>query len=181
MNRILYTLILLTSVVIVSCADGKKKSEAMEPEVKTVETKFEHKAGDIEASFKDEKLTAVFSAYVDLKTGLINTDASAASSAASKLMTAFANQGVAESAMKAVQKIADTNAIEAQRSAFVGVTNAVEGMLKDALDTGKVYKQYCPMAFKNTGAYWLSESKEIANPYFGDKMYRCGRIDSIIE
>ena len=80
-----------------------------------------------------------------------------------------------------VQKIVDATDIEAQRSAFVGVTNAVEAMLKDALDSGKVYKQYCPMAFKNTGAYWLSESKEIANPYFGDKMYRCGRVDSIIE
>jgi hypothetical protein len=181
MNSIKYTIILLVSVVMVSCVDGKKETETMEPEVKTVETKFEHKAGDIEASFKDEKLDAIFTEYVGLKTALINTDAPAASSAASNLMTAFANQGVAEAAMKGVQKIADTNDIEAQRAAFVGVTMAVEGILKDALDTGKVYKQYCPMAFKNTGAYWLSESKEIANPYFGDKMYRCGRIDSIIE
>ncbi|MBT8261829.1 MAG: DUF3347 domain-containing protein [Bacteroidia bacterium] len=181
MKTFKYVLILTLAIVLFSCADDKKKTDSIEPEVKTVETKFEHKAGDINASFKDDKLTSIFAEYVVLKTALINTDATAASKAASDLMTAFANQGVSESAMTIVQKIVDSDDIEAQRSAFVGVTNAVEGMLKDALDSGKVYKQYCPMAFKNTGAYWLSESKEIANPYFGDKMYRCGRIDSIIE
>jgi hypothetical protein len=181
MKAIKYLLILCISAVYISCADEKKKSESTGPEIKTVDIKFEHKAGDIEANFKDEKLSDIFSEYVSLKTALINTDPEAAAVAAASLMTAFANKGVDDLAMAAVQKIADSDDIEAQRSAFVGVTNAVEVMLKDALDTGKVYKQYCPMAFKNTGAYWLSESKEIANPYFGDKMYRCGRIDSIIE
>ncbi|MFT4674108.1 MAG: hypothetical protein ACI9R6_001009, partial [Saprospiraceae bacterium] len=31
--------------------------------------------------------------------------------------------------------------------------------------------------FNNTGGYWLSNSKEIRNPYFGSKMLKCGRID----
>lgn len=44
-----------------------------------------------------------------------------------------------------------------------------------------LYKQHCPMAFDNKGASWLSESKEIRNPYFGDKMLKCGSVkDSII-
>lgn len=176
-----YSALLLTVLVFLSCSEGKKKEEANEPEIKTVETKFEHKAAPIDASFNDEKLTAIFTEYIGLKTALVNTDPKLASEAASKLMTAFANKGVDETAMKLAQKIADAEDVEAQRSAFVGVTNAVESLLKDALDSGQVYKQYCPMAFKNTGAYWLSESKEIANPYFGDKMYRCGRIDSVIE
>lgn len=181
MNILRYAVVVLLAIFITSCADDKKKSDTPEPEVKTVETKFEHKAEAIDASFKDDKLQAIFTEYVGLKTALINTDANAASEAASNLMTAFANKGVDESALSSTQKIVDSKDIEAQRSAFVGVTNSVEEMLKDALDSGKLYKQYCPMAFKNTGAYWLSESKEIANPYFGDKMYRCGRIESVIE
>jgi Cu(I)/Ag(I) efflux system membrane fusion protein len=32
------------------------------------------------------------------------------------------------------------------------------------------------MAFDNKGAYWLSETKEIRNPYFGDKMMTCGEV-----
>ena len=39
-----------------------------------------------------------------------------------------------------------------------------------------VYKDYCPMAFNNKGAYWLSETKEITNPYFGASMLSCGEI-----
>jgi hypothetical protein len=53
--------------------------------------------------------------------------------------------------------------------------------MEGALAAGTIYKQYCPMAFSNTGAYWLSESKEIRNPYFGDKMLKCGRIVSEIK
>jgi Cu(I)/Ag(I) efflux system membrane fusion protein len=31
------------------------------------------------------------------------------------------------------------------------------------------------MAF-DTGAYWISDSKEIRNPYFGDAMLTCGEV-----
>ncbi len=44
----------------------------------------------------------------------------------------------------------------------------------------KVYYQYCPMAFNNKGAYWLSNQREILNPYFGNKMLKCGEVaDSV--
>ncbi len=36
---------------------------------------------------------------------------------------------------------------------------------------------HCPMAFRDTGANWLSSNGEIANPYFGDSMLRCGLVD----
>jgi membrane fusion protein, copper/silver efflux system len=35
---------------------------------------------------------------------------------------------------------------------------------------------YCPMAFDDVGAYWLQAGREIANPYFGDEMLRCGVV-----
>ena len=157
----------------------KKKSE---PEIKTVETtEFHHKAGDIEVAFKDERNGAVFASYVALKTAFINTDATTAAEEASNLMTAFANIGVEEDALSAAQAIAESDDVEEQRKSFVAVTEAVEKMLDEALDSGVIYKQYCPMAFNNTGAYWLSESKEIAHPYFGDKLYRCGRVADTLQ
>ncbi len=39
-----------------------------------------------------------------------------------------------------------------------------------------LYVDYCPMANKNKGAYWLSQIKEIQNPYLGQKMPHCGEI-----
>jgi Cu(I)/Ag(I) efflux system membrane fusion protein len=43
-----------------------------------------------------------------------------------------------------------------------------------------VYSQFCPMADNNNGADWLSLEKQISNPYFGDKMLRCGRTKQTI-
>ncbi|MBN2481536.1 MAG: DUF3347 domain-containing protein, partial [Bacteroidales bacterium] len=36
-------------------------------------------------------------------------------------------------------------------------------------------------ALDNTGAYWLSEIKEIENPYFGEAMLTCGETKETME
>jgi Cu(I)/Ag(I) efflux system membrane fusion protein len=35
---------------------------------------------------------------------------------------------------------------------------------------------FCPMALKNKGAYWIQTDSTVNNPYFGEKMLRCGEI-----
>lgn len=40
----------------------------------------------------------------------------------------------------------------------------------------QLYVDYCPMANNNKGAYWLSQIKEIQNPYLGQKMPTCGEV-----
>lgn len=47
------------------------------------------------------------------------------------------------------------------------------------LQKDKVYKQFCPMAFDDQGGYWLSDSEEILNPYFGEMMLSCGEVSKI--
>ena len=44
-----------------------------------------------------------------------------------------------------------------------------------------IYVQHCPMADDNAGADWLSLDKEIRNPYFGDKMLKCGSVAETIQ
>jgi len=41
---------------------------------------------------------------------------------------------------------------------------------------GPVYRQFCPMAFEEAGAYWLSRDEEITNPYLPEDMLRCGDV-----
>ena len=82
----------------------------------------------------------------------------------------------------AIDKIVTSKDIEMQRSAFSdfngGFYNAVKSFgLHDKI----IYYQFCPMAFNDRGAYWLSNEKQIANPYFGDVMLRCGEVNEIIE
>ena len=43
-----------------------------------------------------------------------------------------------------------------------------------------LFQAHCPMAFKNQGADWLQAGEEIANPYFGSKMFRCGEITGTV-
>ncbi len=43
-----------------------------------------------------------------------------------------------------------------------------------------IYHEYCPMAFNNDGASWLSNSSIINNPYLPKIMLNCGEVrDSI--
>ncbi len=172
----------LVSTVLLSCKNDTKQSE---PEVITVEetsNKEPYKAADTKAEFNDPKVEEVYNRYIDLKTALVNTNSSDAAAAAEQLMTAFANVGVEEEALTAAQTMTEAgDDVEGQRVAFETVTKHVEAMLQGALKSGTIYKQFCPMAFDNKGAYWLSNSNEIYNPYFGDVMLRCGRVDSEIK
>jgi hypothetical protein len=52
---------------------------------------------------------------------------------------------------------------------------------QDGLSSGELYVAFCPMAFNNKGATWISTSKEIRNPYFGEKMLGCGEVQGTIK
>ncbi|MCT8340562.1 DUF3347 domain-containing protein [Flavobacteriaceae bacterium TK19130] len=171
-------LLVLIALVLTSCADDKKKQDVAEEETTTEIEKNPQQLDQI--NFNDDGMRKIFASYIDVKSALVETDAEKAKAAASNLMTDFANVGVEPAAMKAAQSIKEADDVEVQRTAFMILTNEVEKMMMDALDGGVIYKQYCPMAFDNKGAYWLSESEEIRNPYFGDKMLKCGKVTSQI-
>ena len=71
---------------------------------------------------------------------------------------------------------------ERKRIHFDMMSNTLYALLKDAgLKNVTIYHQYCPMAFNDQGAYWLSKYPEIENPYFGDKMLECGEITDTLQ
>jgi Cu(I)/Ag(I) efflux system membrane fusion protein len=73
---------------------------------------------------------------------------------------------------EAIQKSRD---LEKQRLAFSPLSNhLIEAVETFGTQQEVAYKQSCPMAFGDQGAYWLSEQKEIRNPYFGEAMLTCG-------
>lgn len=43
-------------------------------------------------------------------------------------------------------------------------------------DATQHFLAFCPMAFNNSGAYWIQKDSAIKNPYFGTKMLQCGEI-----
>jgi hypothetical protein len=134
-------------------------------------------------SFSNQETTVIINSYLDLKDQLVATDGEKASAAAKSLLSVLENSETQtkESMKVAVGQIANSTDPEIQRTAFDLVSQQVLILAKSAVLTeGKLYKQYCPMAKNNTGAFWLSSSEEIRNPYFGDKMLKCGSVEEEI-
>jgi hypothetical protein len=64
-----------------------------------------------------------------------------------------------------------------KRESFEMVSDMLYDLVKNTgLKGHTLYRQYCPMAFNDRGAYWLSDTTEILNPYFGKEMLHCGDI-----
>jgi len=73
--------------------------------------------------------------------------------------------------------------LEMKRKHFSVISDNLFKVLESFGNSGSnpIYYQYCPMAFDDKGAYWISDKKEIRNPYFGDMMLKCGETKSTIE
>lgn len=71
--------------------------------------------------------------------------------------------------------------VEMKRSHFSVVSNKLTEAIAAFGDSSNntMYLQYCPMAFDDQGAYWISDKEEIRNPYFGDMMLKCGEVKKV--
>ena len=133
-------------------------------------------------SFTNPSYEKVYTSYLLVKAALVNTDTESAQKKAVALSQAVDEVGdIQDKTKKAIKTIITESTIKTQRKAFEIVSKDLELLLADNVSSGAIYKQYCPMAFNGKGAYWLSDSKEVRNPYFGDQMLKCGVVDSTIE
>lgn len=74
-----------------------------------------------------------------------------------------------------LDKIISNKELNTKRETFVSFNEVFHDAVKTfGLTNITTYYQFCPMANDNKGAYWFSENNEIFNPYFGDKMLKCG-------
>ena len=68
-----------------------------------------------------------------------------------------------------------------QREHFEMLSKDMYDLVK-AFAAGQVlYKDFCPMYNKGKGAFWISETKKIQNPYLGKAMPTCGSIKEEIK
>ena len=71
--------------------------------------------------------------------------------------------------------------IEHQREHFDILSNDLYDLVKEFGSGQVLYKDFCPMYNDKKGAIWLSETKEIKNPYLGKNMSTCGSIKEVIK
>lgn len=67
--------------------------------------------------------------------------------------------------------------LEAKRAGFEAVSDMLYDIIQlTGLKGNTIYRQYCPMAFNDRGAYWMSRSNRKQNPYFGNDMLGCVEV-----
>lgn len=131
--------------------------------------------------FKDAKIGKSYEHYLHLKDALVASNQDDAKKAASELQKSLTGIKDGSMVVEEAAKLINASDIEGQRKAFSAVSDMMAMLVKDGkLSMGMIYLEYCPMANNNTGAYWLSNNKEIKNPYFGNKMLKCGSVKEMI-
>ena len=81
--------------------------------------------------------------------------------------------------LAAADGLASAADIDGAREAFYDLSQAAIA-LHDAFGhtgDGDFYLTYCPMAFGNTGAYWLQTEDIVWNSFYGAAMLHCGKIE----
>ena len=121
----------------------------------------------------------VLSTYMEVKDALVETNGSSASEAAGDMVALLRDKSdeLSKKLLADAKAISSSKDAKIQRKHFNTLSQNIYEYVKETNDKeGTVYKQFCPMAFNNTGAYWLAAEKEINNPYFGSMMLHCGIV-----
>ncbi|MBI1767145.1 MAG: DUF3347 domain-containing protein [Bacteroidetes bacterium] len=198
-NTIVSALVFYLVVFISGCSGSKKKTtESHEGHDKTDTAKVEQVAATIEvkafenvdASVKTQ-LNGFLKDYFALNQSLIEDNQDDAKAAAKKLSETISkfemsklmgeqmdfyhaqlaklNQG-----LTGISASAD---IEETRLELATISEGMYALVKAYRpnEGSELYYQFCPMAKNGEGANWLSSTKEIVNPYMGQRMLKCGR------
>jgi membrane fusion protein, copper/silver efflux system len=79
--------------------------------------------------------------------------------------------------VNSAKNISNNKEIAAQRVSFAELSKVMKMVVVSfKANSQKVYEQYCPMAFDDLGASWLSAQNKVLNPYYGDMMLKCGIV-----
>ena len=148
------------------------------------------------ASKFQNQLKRVFEDYILLKDALVNDNATEAQTAAKKIgqnlakvdMKLLTNEEAHNHWMTIQKELKNSaNAIEnnsdiaTQRGHFKHLSAHITSGIKLFGVNQKVYRDFCPMADNNKGAFWLSLEEEIRNPYYGEAMLKCGEVRETLE
>lgn len=162
-------------------------TESSKPTETVAETEDVVKAESPKTNFSTK---AIVSSYLTLKNALAKDDSKAAAKAGKTLYETMKKTDVnaldqkkkslyneiAESIEENAEHIAaGAETIEHQREHFDMMSKDVSDLIDTFGSEGKLYKDFCPM-YNKKGAIWISEKKEIVNPYMGSKMLSCGSI-----
>jgi hypothetical protein len=137
-------------------------------------------------------LSPILSSYYNVKDALVNSDPAMSSAKAgeflntinaidTKTLPATEQNTFASLKIKLVtdaKMLSQTKNIEKQRAFFASLSTNIYTLIKKTKLSGEpIYYTYCPMK----KAYWLSNEAAIKNPYYGNQMLTCGKINETLK
>ena len=147
-----------------------------------------------------QSFTQLLNAYNTLKDALVASDTAKASAAALALGKAVDSlklneikgdstgdiklnaQSFTSTITGSAQALAAEKELKNKRKEFEMIADAMWNLTRTVrYSSQKLYWQFCPMAFDNKGAYWMSYERDIKNPYFGTEMLNCGSIEDSLD
>lgn len=169
-----------------SCVNSEKRNDPSDQN-----SKDETRLGGL-GNIDDTKIVetdAILTTYLFMKDALVNEDSKIAAEAGGDLVKQFKDfssesyaqndqqelQDIIEDATEHAQHISESP-IDHQREHFDMLSKDMIDLIAITGTSKKLYQDYCPMYNNDKGAHWLSDSKEIRNPYFGSKMMNCGEV-----
>ncbi|MCJ7759415.1 MAG: DUF3347 domain-containing protein [Gillisia sp.] len=198
--------IALTLLTVMSCKDTKKSDEPMEMDQdgmnhdgdKNMEMDQNGMQNDemMNRDQKTSKATAVLNSYLEIKNALVSDNSEVAATAGKTLfedLAKFDQSSIPEAQKQEVIDIIEdarehaehvsenSGKMDHQREHFEILSKDVEDLIAITGTDRVLYKTFCPMYNEGKGGIWLSETKEIKNPYLGSKMMKCGEIQEEIK
>jgi len=199
MKKTLIVVIVLVAVILIARPFFCNSKRDDKPANGTADVKQQPISHDNSDAF-NQSFTNLINAYIDLKDALVASDAAKATAAAQTLRTASDSLKVSEikgdstgliketaltytsSISGSAQALVAEKDIEGKRKEFGNIADAMWTLTRTVRYVGKkLYWEYCPMAFNNQGAYWISYERDIKNPYFGSKMMTCGSVEDSLD
>jgi hypothetical protein len=134
--------------------------------------------------------------YLQLKDALANDNGNAAAKAGKELnqkLQAYGSSQLTDEQRKVYDDIKEealehsehigenADKIDHQRSHFEMLSVVMYDLIKSNKVNRVLYKQYCPMYNDGKGGVWLSETKQIKNPFYGKEMPDCGEVKEEIK
>lgn len=131
------------------------------------------------------QLSKLYQNYISVKSALASDDFKKTSIAAGEFLktaSSLNSKSLNEKMLSVLKSDAKTIAaaknIEAQRKPFYKLSEVMISVANENKISDKtIYVQYCPMAEGS----WLSNEKQIINPYYGSSMLKCGSVKSEIK
>lgn len=184
MGKIVFAIV-MTGITLMACNSSNNKNSATE--------KMNHNSAHTNGYVSPftSPVNGILHIYLHIKNAFVNNDDKAAASAGNemvKVLNVFDKGILRDDKRKQFEDIANdmkenaehigANAgnIKHQREHFDMLSKDMYDLVKIYAAGEQIYVAYCPMYNDNKGAIWLSETKEIKNPYFGKEMATCGLI-----